>query len=155
MEKKQNHTENEWSGLTEVIPYSVEEFLSIVEEPDGRRVNHYRELWVWMQGMELVKEVYRLTSKLPKEEIYGLTSQLRRAAVSVPSNIAESWARNKSGHLIQGLNYSRGSLHEVETQLMICVDLDFLSSSDVEPLLTKIGGISAGILKFINNHVAK
>ena len=154
MEKSQMYPEGE-TGVNGPGPYSMDELVSIVEEPDGRRVKHYRELWVWIQGMELVREVYRLTSQLPKEEMYGLTSQLRRAAVSVPSNIAEGWARNKSGHLIQGLNYSRGSLHEVETQLMICVDLGFLISSDVGPLLTKIGGISAGILKFINNHPVK
>jgi four helix bundle protein len=136
---------------SEDFRHETDEHLFVVAEPDGRSIKHYRELWVWLRSMELVTDVYQITSKLPKDELYGLTSQLRRAAVSVPSNIAEGWARNKPGYLVQGLNYSRGSLHEVETQLLICIALDYCSAQDVQPTLNKIAGISAGIGKFILN----
>ena len=135
--------------------YELGETISVVAEPDGRKVTNFKDLWVWKTGMELLKPVYTVTRKLPKEELYGLTSQLRRAAVSVPSNIAEGWGRNKKGYLLLGLSYSRGSLHEIETQLLACVELDFLTQDDVQPLLDKIAGISTGLLRFMNNLESK
>jgi len=80
--------------------YDLGETISVVAEQAGRKVNNFKDLWVWKTGMELLKPVYQVTRKLPKEELYGLTSQLRRAAVSVPSNIAEGWGRNKKGDLL-------------------------------------------------------
>lgn len=124
---------------------------SVVAEPDGRQVSNFKELWVWKASMELLKPVYHVTRKLPKEEQYGLVSQLRRAAVSVPSNIAEGWSRNKKGYLLQGMSYSRGSLHEIETQLLACVELEFLTQEDIQPILDKIAGLSTGLLRFMNN----
>lgn len=135
--------------------YELGDALSIVSEPDGRKVSNFKDLWVWKTGMQLLKPIYQVTKKLPTEERYGLVSQLRRAAVSVPSNIAEGWGRNKSGYLLLGLSYSRGSLHEIETQLLACVELEFLDRSDIQPILEKIGGISSGLLKFMNNLEAK
>jgi four helix bundle protein len=131
--------------------YEVGETISVVAEPDGRKVTDFKDLWVWKTGMQLLKPIYQVTRKLPKEEQYGLVSQLRRAAVSVPSNIAEGWGRNKRGYLLLGLSYSRGSLHEIETQLLACVELEFLTHEDVQPLLDKIAGISTGLLRFMNN----
>ncbi|HMW97307.1 MAG TPA: four helix bundle protein [Flavobacteriales bacterium] len=135
--------------------YDLGETISVVAEQDGRKVNNFKDLWVWKTGMELLKPVYQVTRKLPKEELYGLTSQLRRAAVSVPSNIAEGWGRNKKGYLLLGLSYSRGSLHEIETQLLACVELEFLKHEDIQPLLDKIAGISTGLLRFMNNLESK
>ncbi|HMU12811.1 MAG TPA: four helix bundle protein [Flavobacteriales bacterium] len=135
--------------------YDLGETISVVAEQAGRKVNNFKDLWVWKTGMELLKPVYQVTRKLPKEELYGLTSQLRRAAVSVPSNIAEGWGRNKKGYLLLGLSYSRGSLHEIETQLLACVELEFLKHEDIQPLLDKIAGISTGLLRFMNNLESK
>lgn len=131
--------------------YEIGETISVVSELDGRKVTNFKDLWVWKTGMELVKPIYTVTRKLPKEELYGLSSQLRRAVVSVPSNIAEGWGRNKKGYLLLGLSYSRGSLHEIETQLLACVELEFLTQEDIQPLLDKIAGISTGLLRFMNN----
>jgi four helix bundle protein len=135
--------------------YELGETISVVAEPDGRKVTNFKDLWVWKTSMELLKPIYTVTRKLPKEELYGLTSQLRRAAVSVPSNIAEGWGRNKKGYLLLGLSYSRGSLHEIETQLLACFELEFLTHEDIQPLLDKIAGISTGLLRFMNNLESK
>ena len=88
----------------------------------------YRELLVWQKGMKLAKEIYQLTAKFPPEEKFGLISQMRRAAVSVPSNIAEGQARNTTGEFVQFISYAEGSLAELDTQLTLAVELNFLSS---------------------------
>lgn len=86
---------------------------------------HYR-LKAWKIAMALVKAVYEVTRNFPKEEIYGLTAQMRRAAVSVPSNLAEGAARTGQREFAQFLNVASGSLSELETQLLIAVDLGYL-----------------------------
>ncbi len=98
----------------------------------------YKELLVWQQAMELVSAIYRATKMFPREELYGLTSQLRRSAVSVPSNIAEGQGRATRGEFIQFLGHARGSLFEVETQLLIAGHLGYLSAGDSGPLLQKM-----------------
>ena len=94
------------------------------------RVESHKDLDVWKRSMDLVTEVYKLTQKWPVEEKYGLTSQLRRAAVSIPSNIAEGSARGSRADFSRFLNIAQGSLAEVETQLEIAyrVDLEERSS---------------------------
>lgn len=112
-------------------------------------IQGYRDLLVWQQSMSLAEEVYKVTGDFPKTEIYGLTSQLRRAAVSVPSNIAEGQARNSTGEYVQFLGVSKGSLAEVETQLEIACRLGWLSPADKERLLTQadeIGRMLAGLI---------
>jgi four helix bundle protein len=99
---------------------------------------HYKEFLVWQKGMTLAKLVYRLTQKLPAEERYGLTSQMRRAAVSVPSNIAEGQARKGTGEFLQFLSIAEGSLAELDTQLSLSVDLGFTEQADVKPSLREI-----------------
>ena len=89
---------------------------------------HY-SLDAWKVSRELVSAIYRLTQSFPKEEIFGLTSQMRRAAVSVPSNIAEGAARSGRKEFAQFLNVARGSLSELETQLLIAGDLGYMSDS--------------------------
>ncbi len=86
---------------------------------------HYN-LQAWKASMELVKTVYELTREFPKEEIYGLTSQVRRAAVSIPSNLAEGAARNSPKEFVQFLGIAKGSLSELETQLLISAELGYL-----------------------------
>ena len=90
------------------------------------KLKSYKDLLVWQKSMTLVKDIYRLTRSFPQDERFGLVSQLRRAAVSVPSNIAEGQSRHTSGEFVQFLSHAEGSLSELETQILI-VDLDFCS----------------------------
>jgi four helix bundle protein len=98
----------------------------------------YKQLEAWKKSMQLVKEVYVLTKSFPKEEMYALTSQLRRAAVSVPANIAEGSGRNYKKDTIQFLHISRGSLYEVETLLNIAVMVEIIIGEKLAPLSEKI-----------------
>lgn len=82
-------------------------------------IRSYRDLVVWQKGMDLVEGVYRVTKAFPKDEVYGLTSQIRRAVVSIPSNIAEGQSRMTSGEFIHFLGIARGSLAELETQIIL------------------------------------
>lgn len=129
--------------------------ISIVSEPGGLPVKGFKDLWVWSQGMELTTMVYQLTSAFPKDEMYGLTSQLRRAAVSVPSNVAEGWARNKIGYLQLGLTYARGSVAEIETQVLIAINLGYVGEGNAQPVLRLLNGLSSALLKFMVNLDAK
>ena len=86
-------------------------------------VRSYRDLIAWQKSLDLVTEVYRCTQSFPREETYGLTAQLRRAAVSVPSNIAEGHARLTSGEFRQFLGYALGSVAEIETQILVRISL--------------------------------
>lgn len=115
---------------------------------------HYKDLIVWQKAMDLVTEVYSVTKNLPKDELYGLTSQLRRAAVSVPSNIAEGNARTSSGDYLRFLSIARGSNSEVEIQLLICVRLDYLLEEDIKTALglcEEIGKMITTMIKKIRN----
>jgi four helix bundle protein len=95
----------------------------------------YRDLIVWQRAMLLVKETYRVTKTFPRDELYGLTSQLRRASVSVPSNIAEGQARLSRKEFHHFLTQARGSLAELETQIQIAKDLDYVSQYDVGTMM--------------------
>jgi len=97
-------------------------------------VEDYRELIVWQKGVDLVEMVYRVTASFPKEEIYGLTSQIRRSAISVPSNIAEGQARNTTPGFLHFLSIARGSLKEVETQVIIARRLDYIDEQQESEL---------------------
>lgn len=101
----------------------------------------HRDLVAWQKAMRLVKEVYRVTRHFPKEEIYGLTNQLRRAAVSVPSNLAEGHGRFSRKEFRQFIGHARGSLLEVETQLEIARDLGYLNGANASELLAETGEI--------------
>ena len=90
----------------------------------------YRDLVVWQKGLALAKEVYLLTKQLPPDEKFGLVSQMRRAAVSVPSNIAEGQARHTTGEFIQFISHAEGSVAELDTQLTLCQDLSLLTPID-------------------------
>jgi four helix bundle protein len=96
------------------------------------KLKSYKDLLVWQKSMALVKDMYRLTHSFPPDERFGLVSQLRRAAVSVPSNIAEGQSRHTSGEFVQFLSHAEGSLAELETQILIAVELELLPSGGGE-----------------------
>ncbi|HET6434358.1 MAG TPA: four helix bundle protein [Xanthomonadaceae bacterium] len=98
-------------------------------------IRSYRELKVWQEAMELVMAIYAASSTFPMEERYGLTAQVRRAAVSVPSNIAEGHARSSTREYMRFLSISLGSLAEVETQLLIAGRLKYVEAANVDTLL--------------------
>lgn len=98
-------------------------------------IHSYRDLKVWQLGMDLVANVYQLTRSFPKSEIFGLVSQIQRAAVSVPSNIAEGHARGSTKEFIYFLKVSSGSLAELETQVLIAQRVKYVDSTTVDGLL--------------------
>ena len=94
----------------------------------------YRDLQVWQKSMALVTEVYKITKGFPKDETYGLTSQMRRCAVSIPSNMAEGYGRNSTNEYIHFLRISMGSLYELQTQIEISMNLRYLNNDEFNSL---------------------
>ena len=111
----------------------MESDLMLLEESVSKygEINSFRDLIVWQKSMQLVVGIYEITKQMPIEEKYGLTNQLRRAVVSVPSNIAEGWGRKSRGHYIQFLRIASGSLCETDTQLELGVRLSYFQEKDV------------------------
>lgn len=101
-------------------------------------MRNFRNLEIWKQGITLVKLIYKLANELPKEEIYGLRSQITRAAVSVPSNIAEGCSRNSEVEYKRYLEIAIGSLFELETQLILIIELEIINSYDTTQLFELI-----------------
>jgi four helix bundle protein len=108
------------------------------EQRNTGKVLHYKDLQIWQKGMRLTKEIYRLTARFPTEERYGLASQMRRAAVSIPSNIAEGQARRGTKEFVQFLSLASGSLAELDTQLLLSVDLEYTQRTDATAAATEI-----------------
>ena len=108
-----------------------------------QRSESFKELIAWQKAMALVKAVYLLTNAWPPEERFGLTSQVRRAAVSVPSNIAEGFGRTGSREFRRGLSLAHGSLCELETQILVGADLGFSSSTDAAAVVAQAGALDA------------
>ena len=102
---------------------------------------NYKDLIVWQKSMELVVVVYEATKVFPKEELYGLTSQIRRAAVSIPSNIAEGQGRESKKEFFQFLSIAYGSLREVETQILIAERLSYINKSICTTMIEKCNEI--------------
>jgi four helix bundle protein len=98
------------------------------------RTRHFRDLLVWQKSMAVAREVYRVTALFPKSEVFGISSQMRRSAVSVPSNIAEGHGRLSDKSLRVFLAQARGSLYELETQLQLAADLSYLDGGAAETL---------------------
>lgn len=111
------------------------------EQRQTAKVLHYKDLRIWQKGMGLTKTIYRLTARFPSEEKFGLVSQMRRAAVSIPSNIAEGQARRGTREFVQFLSLASGSLAELETQLLLCVDLGYARGLEVILVETEIAEI--------------
>ena len=119
------------------------------EEKHAEGRGHYK-LEAWKRARELVLNVYKLTQMFPKEETFGLAAQIRRAAVSVPSNIAEGAAREGEREFAQFLNIARGSLSELETQLLIATDLGYIKGNDpVFELVDLVSRLITGLRKSI------
>jgi four helix bundle protein len=113
-------------------------------------VSNYQELQVWQKAMDLAVESYGLIKKLPKEEVYSLSDQIRRASVSIPSNIAEGNGRQNPNEFKIFLRYAKGSAAELETQLLLCQRIGYLSSNDIAPalaLLTEISKMLSTLVK--------
>lgn len=102
------------------------------------KTGNFKDLIVWQKSMRLVKEVYRVVKLLPKEELYSLSDQIRRSAISIPSNIAEGQARNSMKEFIQFLAIAKGSKAELETQLLLCVEINYLTNSDIDKAINLI-----------------
>jgi four helix bundle protein len=117
----------------------------------------HSDLIAWQKAMNLVETVYQITKGFPKEETYGLTSQLRRAAVSVPSNIAEGHSRTGGREFIHGLSIAHGSLSEVETQVEIARRLGYITESQqlsISRIASETGRLINGLLNSLEKHVA-
>jgi four helix bundle protein len=109
----------------------------------------YQGLIVWQKAMELTVEIYKVTKKLPKEETYSLCDQMKRSAVSIPSNIAEGHDRGTKKEFIYFLTIARGSKAELETQLLICLKIGYLSELDISAamsLLKEIGSMLTSLI---------
>jgi four helix bundle protein len=114
----------------------------------------HKDLEIWKRSVDLVSRIYELTKSFPKEEIYGLANQIRRAAVSIPSNISEGAARNHSKEFIQFLYVSLGSLSELETQIIISYNLRFIDeneSSKIQNELIEIRKMILGLIRHVEN----
>ena len=115
----------------------------------------YTSLNVWKEAKDLVTTIYRLTINFPSIEAYGLTAQIRRCAVSIPSNIAEGCGRNHAKDSIQFFYISRGSLYELETQLYISLDLNYLKDEEFKSTLNQITACKKLLNGFINYYKTK
>jgi four helix bundle protein len=98
------------------------------------KMKTYRDLLVWQKSMALVTEIYRLSKSFPKDETYGLTSQMRRCAVSIPSNMAEGYGRNSTSDYIRFLYIATGSLYELQTHIEIALNLQYLNKTNFDKL---------------------
>ncbi|ACO31720.1 MULTISPECIES: four helix bundle protein [Acidobacterium] len=120
---------------------------------DKPRTRHFRDLLVWQKAMTLTQELYRATEGFPKNEVFGLTAQMRRSAVSVPSNIAEGHGRLTDGNMRLFLGQARGSLYELETQIELARRLDYLQAESERDLLEscqEIGKMLNGLLAVLD-----
>ncbi len=98
---------------------------------EEQKARSYKDLLVWQKGIDLVKRIYQITAKFPADEKFGLVAQMRRAAVSVPSNIAEGQARHTTGQFVQFISNAEGSVAELDTQLIIAVELGYCEQAEV------------------------
>ncbi|MEW6468402.1 MAG: four helix bundle protein [Bacteroidota bacterium] len=110
-------------------------------------MHNFKELKIWQESMSLAKEIFVLTKKFPVEEKYGLVAQLNRAAVSIPSNIAEGCSRDSQKQFCQFLNVSLGSAFEIETQLILANELNYISKEELKNLIEKVTKIQKMISK--------
>lgn len=120
-------------------------------------IRSYKDLLVWEKGILIVKQTYKLTNLLPDNEKYGLTSQLRRAAVSIPSNIAEGYGRDYTRNYSQFLKIARGSLMELETQLIICRELEYLTeenTKEIDLLIIEEIKMLNSLIKKMNEYIS-
>jgi len=119
-----------------------------------KEIKSFRDLIIWQRGINLVKDVYEETRNFPKEELYGITTQIRRSAISIPSNISEGHIRQHRAEFRQFLNIALGSLAELETQIIIARELNYLSIEKSENLIdqmSSLGKMMRGLMKKLIN----
>jgi four helix bundle protein len=122
----------------------------------GRRKSH-KDLILWQKGMTLAAAIYRLAHTLPKHEVYGLASQIRRASVSIPSNVAEGAARHTTREFLSFLYIARGSCAELETQLTLMIELGYVTESGVAPVLDRcdeVGRLLNAVITSLRRRIA-
>jgi four helix bundle protein len=129
--------------------------LPLKEEAMSGTIRTFRDLLVWQKAMRLVTKLYRVSASFPKEEIYGITSQMRRCAVSIPSNIAEGFGRQSTGDYVRFLSIAEGSLYELQTQLEISLNLTYLTSEQYESLDSSTREIERMLTSLIRKLKAK
>ena len=115
--------------------------------------HNFKELHIWQLGMDIVDDVYQETKKFPKEEQFGLTLQIRKSAVSTPSNIAEGCGRGSEPQLVQFLNIAQGSSFELETQIYIAIRQKFGDAENLQSIAKKIGDLQRMLDGFVNKFV--
>jgi four helix bundle protein len=115
-----------------------------------KKIETYKDLLIWQKAMKLSTEVYKIVKKLPKEETYSLSDQMRRAVVSIPSNIAEGYGRHTPKEYVRFLAVARGSAFELETQLLLCEQINYLHKSDIQPHLDIISELTKMISSLIH-----
>ena len=108
---------------------------------EEKKVGGYRDLMVWQKAITLVKRVYQITSSFPSDERFGLVAQMRRAGVSIPSNIAEGQARHTTGEFIHGISHAEGSLAELDTQLTLAVELSYCLPAETADVFALLGEV--------------
>jgi four helix bundle protein len=120
-----------------------------------KNLHDHKELIAWQKAIELVEEVYKITQTIPKEEMFGIISQMRRCSISIPSNIAEGHSRNSSGEFKQFLGIAKGSSAELETQLIIAQKLGYITNAklgEVNSLLVDVRKLISGLLRSLNKN---
>jgi four helix bundle protein len=125
---------------------------------NNQSINSYRDLRVWQDAMTLAESCYRLTAQFPRDELFGLTSQIRRAGVSVPANIAEGHGRENTGSFVQHLRVSQGSLKELETHLLLAERVGILPTPDMEAALTQcesLGKMLRALIRSLQDKSSK
>ena len=115
---------------------------------------HYKELEVWKEAIKLVTNLYNITNNYPKEEIYGITNQIRRCVISVPSNIAEGVVKHSDKETLRFLDIALGSLAELDTQMIISEQLGYIKSYEaIEQQISKVNALLNGLVKYYNKQL--
>ncbi len=125
---------------------------------EKQTITTYKDLIVWQKSIELVNEVYAVTRRFPKEEMFGLTNQIRRAAVSIPANIAEGWGRSSTKNYVQFIKISLGSLFELETLIIIAKDQSYIEEhvkNKTSEEIAEIGKMLNKLMQNLENYIKK
>jgi four helix bundle protein len=118
-------------------------------------VQSYRDLRVWQDAMTIAENCYRLTANFPREEMFGMTSQIRRSSASIAANIAEGHGREMTGSFVQFLRIAQGSLKELETHLLLSIRVQLVKAEGVDPLLTQCSGLGKMVRALIRSLQSK
>ena len=115
---------------------------------------YYKEMEIWKEAVELATDIYKITEEYPKNELFGIVSQIRRAAISIPSNIAEGSVKHSDKETLRFLDIALGSLAELDTQMLISQNLDFISNyKEFEQKISKVRALLTGLIKFYDKQL--